>query len=197
MISNRDLTRAVGAFHREHGYAAGMPKETGFVQGAKTFPPFELHVTDTGLITVVDTYFGSRESGGLAVVSLGSSPILLIQYHGGEPPWVPDEDVDEINAFLKRALRGSRGARLPNQMRRPYVFFEEVKYGYAAFAIGDIWNLQWVEVIYRKDWKHDVEHLTEGDEAIRLFENILLHGLVPGVPNWIVFYHVVTHQRIR
>jgi len=149
-----------------------------------------------GKVSIVDTYFGKRESGGMAVASLNDVPFLLIQYHGGETPKVPDEAVREISDFLKRAIVCSPLARLPN-MLGPHIFYEEDRYGYAGYAIGNIWDLTWAEIIYSKGGERDLRFLYEGPTAEERFIHTMAYGLRDAGQDLAIFYHVLTHQRIR
>ena len=92
MIDGTTLKKLLGEFHSNWGYAAGMEKVPGFIPGAKTFPPFEATVPE-GKVNIVDTYFGKRGSGGMAVVSLNETPLLLIQYCGVETPRILDDEI--------------------------------------------------------------------------------------------------------
>ncbi|OGY25700.1 MAG: hypothetical protein A2Z24_01005 [Candidatus Woykebacteria bacterium RBG_16_44_10] len=195
MIEETVLTKLLGEFHSNWGYAAGMTKLPGFIPGAKTFLPFEETVLE-GVVTIDDTYFGKRGSGGMAVVSLDKAPILLIQYHGGETPKVPDEEVSQINDFLKVALQKAKGARLPRPQHELPVQYERRPYGYVGLSVGNIWTLHWVEMIYRLDGIHDIRPLVMG-RTWETFTDVMARGLEGGGQDWIVFYHVLVHQRLH
>jgi len=194
MIDETALTRIIGEFHTSWGYAAGMEKLPGFLPGAKTFPPFERE-TPKGKVTIVDTYFGKRDSGGMAVVSLSDRPILLIQYHGGESPKVPDSEVSEINGFLKEALQKAKGARLPGVGREPVANHESGVYGYYGIGVGDIWNLRWVDLVYRTNASNYIRHILTFQRR-EVLNDVLLRGLGE-LSSEIIFYHVLTHQRLQ
>jgi hypothetical protein len=193
MIGARILTQALGEFHSSWGYAAGTPRLPGFLPGTTTFKPFVRTIEGIGRLTIVDTYTKGREAGGFAMVSLNDTPCLLIQYHGGEATRVLDREVQEINDFLKRALANSLHARLPSRIG-PSVLYEDDQYGYVGFSIGNIWDLRWGEFIYRRSSRHAIQTLLD-EGAERLLNQLMVHGLWEK-QGWIVFYHVLTHQRL-
>jgi hypothetical protein len=168
-----------------------MGKIPGFVLGAKSFPPYE-ETDETGTLSFKDTYFGTRESGGLTVISHNETPILISQYHGGEPQHVPDEEVGQVNDFLKGTLRDCQGARSPTPGLHT-VLHDDRHYGYLGYGEGDIWTLDWIEIIYR--FVEADENILEIARGPKIGQS--LRELIAQPPEWLLFYHFLAHQRIR
>jgi hypothetical protein len=151
------------------------------------------------MLTLADTYFGKRGSGGVSTVSLAETPILLIQYRGGEPSWVPDDQVQEINDFLKEAL-SVRDVRLPSIQGLPFVEISHSSggYFYGGRGVGNIWNLGWIEVIGRRqdEGRFFIDLLRRDLQQYAALLQIGYTGLEPN-SEWLFFYHILNHQRLE
>lgn len=190
MLTEEKLTKFLSNAYHTWGYAAGTEKIPGYLPGAKTFPFYQEET-----LTLSDTYFGKRESGGTLVVLENNSPVLLVQYHGGEPwTYVNDDQVQEINDFLKRALVVSN-ARLPGS-EQPRLLYEEDKYAYVGFGRGNIWNLRWIEIIVQKNNGVLPEGVL-GKLHDQDFVNRIEFDQNSVLTDWLVFYHIINHQRLR
>lgn len=134
-----------------------------------------------------DFYWGHRGSGGSSVVQINGQTVLLIHFNGGETTRVPDEEVSLVNAHLKEALREKPKAR---SCGTDYVVYESGSYFYIGTGIGDIWTLDWVELIGR----------TGQVEISRLLFALTkvndLRNCIQDDPEWLLFHHQLTHQRI-
>ncbi|OGY29273.1 MAG: hypothetical protein A3J50_03655 [Candidatus Woykebacteria bacterium RIFCSPHIGHO2_02_FULL_43_16b] len=189
---------------RAQGYASGRDKQPGLFPGSKTFG---VYVSESGRLSALDTYWGRKLAAGFYLICTEQieqpvgQPYMLIQYGGGCRVTLSQNFVGEVNSFLQRALKALvRTARLPSDKEFVSYTEDDCPFIYFGKGYGDVSNLEWTEVIVRKDtllnerW-FSLFNLVEGSDVV--FNIWSLFGVCVPENTDVLFYHVVKHFLLR
>ena len=167
------------------------------IPGINSYETFSQE-TPEGRLTITNYVGGVYSTVGTYWVHQESTPILQIANHGAFSEYITDERVAEINSLIVEALSTDPNSRIPPEPGITGIIrYDKGDLTYLAQGFGNVWNMDWVEVVVFADQsKSFTLDLLEDRERYLSFRQFGF-DLLGRDNNWLLYYNFINHHRIR